>query len=256
MTPRLAPLAVALALPACFADRTAPDDLPCERESDCPESQTCRTKLGKCVAVDGLDGEPPRATDIVITPTTMKRDTELRVTFTTEPLLDPPIVSADTNDVAFTLLGNEDDTWTFSATPDEHSVEGDHDLRADLVDEAGNAARVALGTVTFDFTSPQVSDCSFDPAVFSASDPLAREVVIELVLFGEDVTIVDLELMGPDDAWFLDYDLEAGLGETHLSATWTNPGTETPGTYAITYVARDAVGNEANAMACQLTIEP
>lgn len=249
----------------CFADRAPPDGIACEVESDCPEAQTCRAALGTCVDVDGLDTAPPAPGDIVITPTTATFTDEVRVSFTTERLLEPPVLTTDTDDLPFALVGNDSDDgserWTFTAVvPSNASDRGRHELAADLTDESGNGARVTVGTVTLDLDAPEVSSCQFDPPSLSLSEESDRSVVVEMAFFGE-VTVLDLELVGrppANAAYFLDYQVSRTPdgGETHVAASYQKTGAEPPGTYEVVYVVRDPVGNVSNAIGCSMQITP
>jgi len=105
---------------------------------------------------------------------------------TDESLLADPVVTlvVDSGVRTLGLIGVEGGTifhLSYVAVGDEG--EGVHDVRVDLVDRAGNVTRAAdLGSVTFDFSAPILSDISLAPAVVGAADVAVLSVRVSEVI--------------------------------------------------------------------------
>src|SRR5688572_25623636 len=85
--------ALGLLLGACQLQLAVPDgaNVECEVDADCPSGYGCRRTLGLCVEL-GASGEPPRLTDVSLTPPVARAGVpvtlELRAS---EVLLTPPV---------------------------------------------------------------------------------------------------------------------------------------------------------------------
>ena len=186
----------------------------CTRQSECPTGFECRTSVGYCFRLTtGGDREAPRLVESAVTPAHLRRGTSTVISVrASEPLNAEPTLTLssenETRTVAMTMVESGTlPAYEATVTTTDDDVEGVWDMRVDLLDKAGNAARqLALGTLTFDFTAPSATLVQATPSavdglvVLRAADTLnvrlqATEAVSSagLTLVGRAVSCAEPE---------------------------------------------------------------
>jgi photosystem II stability/assembly factor-like uncharacterized protein len=191
----------ALLLSGCFPNLTVPDDAQifCESGDDCPDDTRCETAINRCIANTNPDDAPPALDGApVIDPPAATRGDTVRVTFAVdEALFRDPEVSvafADEETASATLRDADGQRYTFDFAVDDDAAEGAADLRAAVVDLAGNAAQLDLGAVVLDFEPP--TEVAVSAPAAAVSDP---EVTLTLAAVGATSIVLDGDLADGDN---------------------------------------------------------
>ncbi len=171
--------AVAAGSVGCAADLGLPGEatISCDDGTPCPEAWVCRPGLGRCVAVGGLDTEPPRlAGEADVFPPRGGRKARFEVGFVvSEPLGQDPELTV--GDRSLSRLRREGLSYVYAYTPVGDEPEGPAPVSARLVDRAGNVAEgLSAGTLVFDFTPPSAVTGS----VHVSPDPAGEDAVLRV----------------------------------------------------------------------------
>ena len=196
-----------LAIGGCYSPAPADGSLiTCANNDECPAGFRCADSIGRCVNGD-LDSDPPGVVDgsVVGPATALAPGRSFELAFSVdEALFGDPVVVCDAA-VPLKLLrvddDDDDDAYVYAADVASVHGEGTFVLNAQLVDLFGNAAEVALGTVSFDATAPVLTNSPADVIVVGAADasvsfevttsePVSLPVVV--VQGGRPATATDL----------------------------------------------------------------
>jgi hypothetical protein len=235
-----------LALAGCYnVDIPTGAQIVCTTNAECPEDFQCRPELGLCVQTSANDNVAPTIVDVTIDPPLARATTHTTVTFNVdEELLVAPtielVVESGRRTLTPVVLDGAPATRfaaSYVAIGDEG--EGDHELRALLIDTAGNAAAdVSIGRITFDFTPPALNDVTVAPTVAKAG----TEVVLT-VRSSEALSSASTAAIVDGTAFIAD-----ARGADPLVATFRlNPavGVEAEGDTSIVVDVSDLAGNPA-----------
>ena len=189
------------------------------------------------------DATPPSLLEVSLSPDYASASSTITVTFTTsEPLsLDPTVRLALESPRVFSLVSATGNDYELSYALSGDEPEGEVTIEADLVDEAGNATTVGLGTLTIDLAAPTPGELSF------GSSPYLRAGVTGVVSFNATET-----LAGGGVATFVDsgnlsgVELEVQHSTSHFSGfAYTPTGEEAEGLTQIEITITDLAGNSA-----------
>ena len=225
---------VSAALSGCFAPPPDPaSQLECTSTDDCPVTFVCAPALQRCKPADS-ERQPPGAVDVVVAPGPFAPGATIDVGFrSNEPLALPPTVVLLTDPPTAFVVDSEDNT--FAARLTAPAGTGSVDVVADLIDVAGNTARVALGSVLLDATAPAIVTATIvGPSVLG---PTALSSTLRVVL-DETVTAVSAAVAagGGDVVVVVD-------GRTATITITANDTTNDAGALPIELTFTDVAGN-------------
>ena len=148
----------ALLMAGCRFDAAVADSavVTCTSADECPPSRTCAVELRVCVVSNG-DKDAPTLTSAVMVPQTLGRgSTATLVMVTNEALLRVPQLSLPGFSMISRASTPPGETFVYGYVSPADANEGPAVLTAGLLDLAGNQNSVAVSTLRFDFTPPDV----------------------------------------------------------------------------------------------------
>lgn len=232
-------LVAILGICRCSIDRAVPGDtkIGCESEEDCPPDYACKEALGRCVLVQGADDKPPGIENVQIGPSVVGLAGEVVVSFdVTDELIEDPQVLLGTSSRQLFGKGSADGrSYIYAYSPDGSENEAPTPILATMVDISGNeAVDLTVGSISFDFTSPLVSDLTVSKAHARAADPV-------VVTFRVNETLGATPDVRLGDGTAL---VEETSQEALVYAFGYSPaGTETEGPVLVAINVVDAAGN-------------
>lgn len=241
---------------ACGADLTVPADarITCATDHGCPAGWVCASRVGRCVAADGEDREAPTVEPgAVVAPEIVSLEGVVTATFVvSEPLGARPAVALDLEGegkgegeggdegaMSFSQIEADGLSYRFGYTPAGDEPEGvPVSVVVSLVDRAGNSADgVALGSVRFDFTRPEITVVTASQRRLAAGKRAVVRVTADEELAGPPVVYLDTE----DGRAFEPDDDGSGPGYAYAHDVVEQDGV---GPHDVTVVAVDEAGNE------------
>ncbi len=186
-------IASLLLLSACTVNLKVANNvrIACETDADCVSGGTCAFNV--CLSQEDASAATPILSKVIATPAVLMRGTTLRVSFASDqPLFDSQlkIRFGDTTrdlsaDSTYTALGDE--------------PEGLATIIAVVVGRNGIGNEIAIATVRFDFTPPQLDELAL-LAPYDAGAPVTLDATPSYAGTTEaDATLVSVELIDATD---------------------------------------------------------
>lgn len=238
----------------------------CAGDPDCPSGTFCKLTLGRCVSVAGGDQTPPGVVpgSASLAPAVVAAGGTLTVAFDSdEPLAGPPVVEVLTagGRRAAALVSSQGVHHVFAFAPGGADQEGLAEVRAQLVDPAGNLTRdAAVGTVTLDFTPPALVPGSDAVVLAPAPGSPLRAVAalgaggVGLVSFTMSEPLAAPPAVTAAGSPDLPLELVSQAGTTYLFRLALDPGPWPREVRALRVGATDVAGNEATALPLQVPL--
>jgi hypothetical protein len=180
-----------------------------------------------------FDFTAPTINPLTVNPTTAKTGANLTITFTvSETLQDYPTVTVAGNGATFS--SNSGNNYTYTYTVKGTEGEGDKAVNVSATDSAGNTGS-GNTTVTFDFTSPTISNLTINPTIAKAGANLTITFTVSETL--QDYPTVTVAGNGAT------FSSKSGNNYTY---TYTVKGTEGEGSKPVNVSATDSAGNQAS----------
>lgn len=198
---------VLICLSACFAPDLA-DEPPlrfrCTADEDCADGQACSLD-DECVNL--ADFVSPSIAAFVVGggPLGIGEDVQAEMTVTGDAALPPTLVTQGQGGPRpWTLVDQNDETFTFSYVAAGDEGDGERPVLATLINGVGDALEdLAAGAVSFDFTAPALSLDAALPVRVPAGEQIVRSVIADEPL-REPPTVSAISSDGTRTEWNFD----------------------------------------------------